>query len=93
VVNVIKFMSTFNFLPPATFAVMDTFLSGYKRIDRDNEVGLSKDSEASSCRGAVCKEPKCRKCDTKCLLDSQNNICYIKITAFIIHIWLQNCQM
>jgi len=35
--NVIKFRFTLNFLLLATLVVMDKFLSGYKREDRDNK--------------------------------------------------------
>jgi hypothetical protein len=34
---------------------MDTFLSGYKRKDKDNEAGSSKDNEAISGRETVRK--------------------------------------
>jgi hypothetical protein len=38
VVNVKKFKLTLNFLLLATLAMMDTFLSGYKKKARNNEV-------------------------------------------------------
>jgi hypothetical protein len=49
-----------SFLLLATLAVMDTFLSGYKRNDTDNEAGSTKVNEASSS-----KEAKCRKHNRK----------------------------
>jgi hypothetical protein len=44
-----------NSLLLATGEVMDTFLSGYKRKDRDNEADSHKDSEATSSRETLCK--------------------------------------
>jgi len=58
VVNVKQFRCTLNFIQLATLAVMDTFLSGYKRKDRDNKDSSNKQNEASSCRETVCKEHK-----------------------------------
>jgi hypothetical protein len=65
VVNVIKFRGALNVLLLATLAMIGTFLSGYKKEDRDNEAGSNKDSEASSSREIICKKPKCRKYDMK----------------------------
>jgi len=38
----------------ATLAMLDKFLSGYKRIDRDNEAQSGKDNETGSSRETVC---------------------------------------
>jgi len=54
VINVIKFGFTMNFLLLATLVVMDKCLSSYSRKDKDNEVGSSRDSEASSSRETLC---------------------------------------
>jgi hypothetical protein len=53
VISVIKFRCTFNFLLLATLAVMDKFLSGYKRKDRDNEAGSNKDNVKVKVKGKV----------------------------------------
>jgi hypothetical protein len=56
-----------NFLLLETLTVTDKFsLSGYMRKDTDNESSLSKDNEASSSTGMVCKKPEVRKYDLLC---------------------------
>jgi hypothetical protein len=46
---------------------MNKFLSGYKRRDKNNKnkAGSSEDNEVSSNRETACKNPKCRKYNTK----------------------------
>jgi hypothetical protein len=46
VVNVIKFRRILNFLLLTTLAVINTFLSAYKRKNRDNEADSSINNEA-----------------------------------------------
>jgi len=44
----------------AILSLMDKFMSGCKRMDRDNENGSSTDNVVSSTRQTECKEISCR---------------------------------
>jgi hypothetical protein len=48
VLDVIKFRCAFNFLLLATLLVLEIFLSGYRRKDKDNEAGSSRETVCKS---------------------------------------------
>jgi len=86
VVNVKKFITTGN---PCNMAKL---LSGYKRKDRDNEAGSSRDNEDCSDWEIVCRKHKCRKYNTKYLSFGFTNIDVNgeeRPTVFVWTFWLQ----
>jgi len=56
-----KFKYILNLLLLTTLTMIDTFLSGYKRKNKDNEIDSSRDNDGSSKTEKLCKSSEREK--------------------------------